>query len=93
MVGLEEFVDYELFVQPFNEPAGVVGLPSPLQLVRTHQTHPSKAPIIVEAKMINASAAFVAWSPLDEDDHNGALLGYKVRKARRVRIMSKIPHS
>lgn len=28
--------------------------------------------------MINASAAFVAWNPLGEDDHNGPLLGYKV---------------
>ena len=82
VVGLEEFVNYELFVQPFNEPAGVVGLPSPLQLVRTHQTHPSKAPIIVEAKMINSSAAFVAWNSLDEDDHNGALLGYKVSQGQ-----------
>ena len=77
VVGLEEFVDYELFVQPFNE-AGIVGLPSPLQLVRTHQTHPSQPPIIVEAKMINSSAAFVAWNPLGEDEHNGLLLGYKV---------------
>jgi hypothetical protein len=54
----------------------------PVQLVRTHQTHPSKAPIIVEAKMINASAAFVAWNPLDEDNHNGALLGYKVSQGQ-----------
>ena len=74
---LEEFVDYELFVQPFNE-GGIVGLPSSLQVVRTHQSHPSQAPLIVEAKMINASCAFVAWQPLVEDDHNGPLLGYKV---------------
>ena len=78
VVGLEEFVNYELFIQPFNKPAGVVGLPSALQLVRTHETLPSKAPMILEAKMINVSAAFVAWNPLNEDDHNGALLGYKV---------------
>lgn len=77
VVGLDEFVDYELFIQPYNE-AGIVGLPSPLQLVRTHPTYPSEAPIIVEAKMINASAAFVAWTPLGEDQHNGPLLGYKV---------------
>ena len=32
--------------------------------------------------MINASAAFVAWNPLDEDDHNGALLGYKVSQGQ-----------
>ena len=76
MVGLEEFVDYEIFVQPYHE-ASIVGLPSALQLVRTHPSHPSEAPIILEAKMINASAAFVAWTPLGEDQHNGHLLGYK----------------
>lgn len=76
MVGLEEFVDYEIFVQPYNE-ASIVGLPSALQLVRTHPSHPSEAPIILEAKMINASAAFTAWTPLGEDQHNGHLLGYK----------------
>ena len=77
MVGLDPFVDYELFIEPINT-EGIVGLPSPLQLVRTHTTHPSKSPIILEAKMINASAAFVAWRPLSEDDQNGLLLGYKV---------------
>ena len=76
VTGLEEFVEYEIFVQPYNE-ASIVGLPSALQLVRTHPSHPSEAPIILEAKMINASAAFVAWTPLGEDQHNGHLLGYK----------------
>ena len=65
------------FLQPFNE-AGIVGLPSALKLVKTHQTHPSASPVILEAKMINATMLLVAWNPLHEDDHNGPLLGFKV---------------
>ena len=33
--GLEENVDYEVFVQPYA--GSILGLPSQLQLVRTHQ--------------------------------------------------------
>jgi hypothetical protein len=75
--GLQESVEYEIFIQPFNS-EGIVGLPSPLQLVKTHSIRPTVAPEVLEAKMINATAAFVAWNPLGEDDHNGPLLGYKV---------------
>ena len=77
VVGLQEFVDYELFVQPFNE-AGIVGLPTALKLVKTHQTRPSNSPVILEAKMLNATMLMVSWNPLHEDDHNGPLLGFKV---------------
>ena len=77
VVGLEEFVDYELFVQPFNE-AGIVGLPSALKLVKTHQTHPAASPVVLEAKMINATMLLVAWNPIHEDDRNGPLWGFKV---------------
>ena len=77
VVGLDPWVDYELFVQPYNE-AGVVGLPSALQRIRTHDALPATSPVILEAKMINISAAFVAWRPLAEEDRNGRLLGYKV---------------
>ena len=77
VVGLQEFVDYELFVQPFNE-AGIVGLPTALKLVKTHQTRPSNSPVILEAKMFNATMLMVSWNPLHEDDHNGPLLGFKV---------------
>ena len=77
VVGLQEFVDYELFVQPFNE-AGIVGLPTALKLVKTHQTRPSNSPVILEAKMFNATMLMVSWNPLHEDDRNGPLLGFKV---------------
>ena len=73
---LEEFVEYEIFVQPFYR--SVVGLPSMLHLVRTHQDAPSAAPSISSARMVNATAAYVAWGQVGLKDHNGPLLGYQV---------------
>lgn len=55
------------------------GLPSQMQLVRTHQSRPSAAPQIKEAKMVNASTAFISWSQIKDEHHNGPLIGHQVR--------------
>ena len=57
----------------------VKGLPSQMQLVRTHQSRPSAAPQIQEAAMVNSSTAFISWSPVQDEHHNGPLTGYQVR--------------
>ena len=50
-----------------------------MQLVRTHQSRPSAAPQIQEAAMVNSSTAFISWSPIKDEHHNGPLTGYQVR--------------
>ena len=50
-----------------------------MQLVRTHQSKPSAAPIIKEAKMVNVSTILISWSEIEDKHHNGPLIGYQVR--------------
>ena len=73
---LDEYVEYEVFVQPYY--GSVVGLPSRLARIRTHQRLPAVAPVILNAKMVNASAAFIKWGKLREEEMSGPLLGYQV---------------
>jgi len=40
---------------------------------------PSAAPMNVELKMLNVSAASVRWSPPPVKHQNGVILGYRVR--------------
>ena len=77
---LKEFTDYEVFVQPYFKE--VYGLPSESRTVQTHQDLPKKAPVIVEARLINSSTIFLAWDGLNEDDSNGLLEGYEVSKIK-----------
>ena len=79
VMGLETYVEYEVFVQPFSKEV-ILGQPSPIRVVRTHPDLPSTAPEILTAEMLNSSAAFVAWNKLDVDEHNGDLLGYQVSR-------------
>ena len=75
-----------MFVQPFYR--SVVGLPSELQVVRTHPgSAPSYPPTIRAARMLNSTAAFVAWTMLGSGEQTGPLIGYQVgRKGPSVNI-------
>ena len=55
------------------------GLPSQMQIVTTHQAKPSAAPLIQEAKMVNVSTVLITWSRIEDQHHNGPLIGYQVR--------------
>ena len=55
------------------------GLPSQMKLVTTHQSKPSAAPLIHDAKMVNVSTALITWSHIEDQHHNGPLTGYRVR--------------
>ena len=67
----------QVFVQPFFR--SVVGLPSVLQVVRTHPgAAPAAPPQIRAARMLNSTAAFVAWTMLGGADQTGPLIGYQV---------------
>ena len=74
---LEEFTKYDILVQPFFK-GNVLGLPSELRRVETHQAPPSHPPLIVEAKLLNASTIFLGWEPLLASSTNGPLKGYEV---------------
>ena len=74
------FLLAQVFVQPFFR--SVVGLPSVLQVVRTHPgSAPAAAPRISAARMLNSTAAYVAWTMLGGGGagHDGPLTGYRVR--------------
>ena len=78
---LDEYVEYEIFVQPFHE--SISGLPSHMKLVRTHQDVPTEAPVIKSARMVNRTTAYVAWSVISEQHQNGPLTGYQVNKQQK----------
>ena len=66
-----------MFVQPFFR--SVMGLPSVLQVVRTLPgSAPAAPPQIRAARMLNSTAAFVAWTMLGSGDQTGLLIGYQV---------------
>lgn len=84
--GLQEHVEYEVFVQPFFRQ--VVGLPSAMQLVKTHPARPSAPPAITEARLVNFTMVFVAWNGIEDEHHNGPLTGFQVRKKNQLRARS-----
>ena len=49
-----------------------------MQLVTTHQSKPSAAPLIQDAKMVNMSTVFMKWNKIEDQHHNGPLIGYQV---------------
>ena len=76
---VKEYTSYDVFVQPFYA-GGVFGSPSEMRTVETHQDEPATAPLIVDAKLLNATTIFLAWEPILAEDANGPLKGYEVRK-------------
>ncbi len=52
------------------------------------QSLPSAAPVIVSARMLNATAAFVAWNALDGDDANGKITGYQVSRVIYLKALA-----
>ena len=81
---LEEYAEYEVFLQPFYK--SIVGQTSALKLVRTHQDLPSKAPEIITTKMLNASTAYIAWKGIQSEHQNGPLIGYQVSSIFKLKL-------
>ena len=78
ITGLEEHTEYDIFVQPFYK--GVLGRPAPVKRTQTHMSAPSGAPVISEARFVNETVVYLAWRDLNEEDKNGPLTSYEVRK-------------
>ena len=87
ITGLEEHTEYDIFVQPFYK--GVLGRPAPVKRALTHMAPPAGAPVISEARFVNETIVYLAWRGLNEEDKNGPLTSYEVRKSSLTRITVK----
>ncbi|XP_066991291.2 roundabout homolog 2 [Anabrus simplex] len=74
---LRKFTKYEFFLVPFYK--SVEGQPSNSKTGQTLEDVPSAPPDNIQVGMINATAAFVRWSPPPPQHHNGVLQGYKIQ--------------
>ncbi len=48
---------------------------------------PSAAPENIDARMLNSTTAIFRWRPPDEEDMNGDLKGFKVRRFKILSIL------
>ncbi|KAG1663046.1 Protein sidekick [Nymphon striatum] len=73
---LEEFVQYEVGMQAYND---VGSSPfSPLAVERTRESTPSAGPQNVEAEATSSTTIVVKWAEVNKDDQNGIIEGYRV---------------
>ncbi|XP_069684562.1 roundabout homolog 2 isoform X2 [Periplaneta americana] len=77
VANLRKFTKYEFFLVPFFK--SIEGQPSNSKNVQTAEDVPSAPPDNVQVGMLNATAAYVRWSPPPPQHHNGILLGYKIQ--------------
>jgi hypothetical protein len=61
-----------------------------LEKLNVPQDRPSAAPTLIEAKMVNSSAAIVAWNLPLPDEHNGQLLGYQVAPVSKIFLFAHL---
>ncbi|XP_068086117.1 protein sax-3 [Anabrus simplex] len=86
---LRKFTKYEFFLVPFYK--SVEGQPSNSKTGQTLEDVPSAPPDNIQVGMINATAAFVRWSPPPPQHHNGVLLGYKIQvKGNGSKILAQL---
>jgi hypothetical protein len=83
---LEEFTQYDVFVQPFYK--GVFGRPSSVKRATTQMALPEGAPVILEARFLNQTSMFVSWKGLRAEDENGPLSSYEVRDFFKYRNLT-----
>ncbi|XP_023708253.1 protein sax-3 isoform X3 [Cryptotermes secundus] len=89
VANLRKFTKYEFFLVPFFK--SIEGQPSNSKIVQTAEDVPSAPPGNVQVGMLNATAAFVRWSPPPPQHHNGILLGYKIQiKGNSSKILAQM---
>ncbi|CAG0921735.1 unnamed protein product [Notodromas monacha] len=76
LTGLKEFSHYEVIVRAFND----VGSSEPSSSSRdqTRESVPNSGPRKVEAKATSSTTIVVSWTPIEPENENGIILGYKV---------------
>lgn len=85
---LEEFTEYQVFVQAFND-VGSSGKSS-ISTERTRESVPSVGPVIVVANSTSSTTIVVKWSEIPAEHRNGILEGFKIRfGAKNVPFQTK----
>ncbi|XP_076305612.1 sidekick cell adhesion molecule isoform X1 [Tachypleus tridentatus] len=76
LVALEEFTEYEVYMQAFNDVGS--SEPSPLAVERTRESFPSQGPSDVQANVTSSTTIVVEWREVPKPHQNGIIEGYKV---------------
>ncbi|CAB0012773.1 unnamed protein product [Nesidiocoris tenuis] len=86
---LKKYTRYEFFLMPFYK--SIEGHPTISKIVQTLEDVPSGPPQNVEIEIVNATAAYVRWSPPAQDHHNGVLQGYKLQvKGNSTKVLAEL---
>jgi protein sidekick len=75
--GLEEFTEYEVLLQAYNDLGS--SEPSPVVVARTREAEPGEGPKDVTAKSTSSTTILVKWGEVERQHHNGILEGFKVQ--------------
>ncbi|XP_029163396.1 protein sidekick isoform X2 [Nylanderia fulva] len=73
---MEEFADYEIMMQAFNDVGSSAA--SPKAIERTRESVPSLGPINVEANATSSTTILVRWGDVPVEHQNGQIEGFKV---------------
>ncbi|XP_063224987.1 protein sidekick isoform X2 [Bacillus rossius redtenbacheri] len=73
---LEEFAQYEILMQAFNDVGSSAH--SPVAVERTRESVPSFGPMNVEANATSSTTIVVKWGDVPREHQNGIIEGYKV---------------
>ncbi|XP_039313553.1 protein sidekick isoform X8 [Solenopsis invicta] len=73
---MEEYADYEIVMQAFNDVGSSIA--SPKAIERTRESVPSLGPINVEANATSSTTILVRWGDVPVEHQNGQIEGFKV---------------
>ncbi|XP_020295533.1 protein sidekick isoform X2 [Pseudomyrmex gracilis] len=73
---MEEYADYEIVMQAFNDVGSSAA--SPKAVERTRESVPSLGPINVEANATSSTTILVRWGDVPVEHQNGQIEGFKV---------------
>ena len=74
--GLEEFTQYEVLLQAYNDLGS--SEPSPVALARTREAAPGAGPTGVTAEATSSTTILVKWAEVEKIHRNGIIEGFKV---------------
>ncbi|XP_069695045.1 protein sidekick isoform X3 [Periplaneta americana] len=81
---LEEFAQYEIITQAYNDVGS--SRPSPIAVERTRESVPSFGPMGVEANATSSTTIVVKWGDVPREHQNGQIEGYKVYYGSNLRL-------
>ncbi|PNF38721.1 Protein sidekick [Cryptotermes secundus] len=81
---LEEFAQYEIITQAYNDVGS--SKPSPIAVERTRESVPSFGPMGVEANATSSTTIVVKWGDVPREHQNGQIEGFKVYYGSNPRL-------